>query len=158
MRTGALPVTGWGLGVVAVAVFGTLAYGLDTLPTLLLAGSGAGAVAIGLWAGWSGRREARAAGPRRSEALPDLSMPTVAATAGLTVALVGLGGGGGTFLWPGLGLFALALAGLARDLVLARRLRGRVERALRTQEEVPPGAPPAGEPSLRDALGGEGGR
>lgn len=158
MRTGALPVAGWGLGLVAVAVFGTLAYGLSTLPTLLLAGAGAGAVAIGLWAGWSGRREARAGGPRRSEALPDLSMPTLAATAGLTVALVGLAGAGEIFLWPGLGLFALALAGIARDLVAARRVRWRVERALRAQEEVPPGAPPAGEPSLRDALGREGGR
>lgn len=158
MRTGALPVTGWGLGVVAVALFGTLAYGLNTLPTLLLAGSGAGAVAIGLWAGWSGRREARAGGRARTEALADLSMPTVAATAGLTVALVGLGGAGETFLVPGLGLCALALVALARDLLAACRLRRGAERALRAREDLPAGAPPGGEPSLGDALGREGGR
>lgn len=158
MRTGALPLIGWGLGVAAVGALGALTFGLSTLGTLLFVVAGASAAVTGLWAGWRGRRQARAGEGPRAETLPDLSMPTVAATVGATVAVIGLAGVGETFVWPGLGLLVLALGVLADDLLSARHLAERVERALGPRPELPEGAPPAGEASLGEVLEGEGPR
>ncbi|MEA2154915.1 MAG: hypothetical protein QOE11_1055, partial [Solirubrobacteraceae bacterium] len=47
MKSAAIPLAGWGALVVAIAIFGAAQYELGRLPTLLLAGAGAGAIAAG---------------------------------------------------------------------------------------------------------------
>jgi hypothetical protein len=119
VRTGWLPLCGWGLALVLLAVFGTAVFGLDTLPTLIWAGAGAACIATGGLA-WLGRRR----GPERPAVVVDSSFATVAVATGITMTLCGAAAVGTAVLWPGVGVTVLGLAGLVRELRAARRLRG----------------------------------
>ena len=94
--------------------------GLTLLPTLLLAGAGASCVATGLLVGY-GMHATEGDSAVRLE--PDLSFPAVTATIGVTLALVGVAAGGEAFFWPGVGLVALGVAGVVRELLAARTWR-----------------------------------
>jgi formate-dependent nitrite reductase membrane component NrfD len=119
VRSGAIPLAGWGLALVAIAVFGTAAYELDLLPTLLLAGAGAAAIAVGAVAGVTRRRgEAR-----EPELLVRSSAATLVLTFGVTLAFVGLSTVGPGVTWPGVGLMIAGAGGLLREARAARRLR-----------------------------------
>ncbi|MEA2129792.1 MAG: hypothetical protein QOJ85_2683 [Solirubrobacteraceae bacterium] len=119
MRSGAIPLAGWGVALVAIAVFGTAAYGLDLLPTLLLAGAGAAAITLGAVAGVTRHRD----GARRPELLVRSSAATLVLTFGVTLAFVGLSTVGPGVTWPGVGLMIAGAGGLLREARAARRLR-----------------------------------
>lgn len=120
MRTGVLPLTAWGAALVAIAVAGAAAAGLDLLPTLLLAGAGGAAVTTGLAALWLAR------GPRPdAELVLQGSAATGVLVAGTTVALIGAVAGGPAFLYPGAGLAALGAGGIVREVIAGRRLLDR---------------------------------
>jgi hypothetical protein len=124
MNSGAIPLAGWGAALVAIAVFGAAAFGLDALPALLLAGAGAGAIATGAVAGLAARRRGRGRGAARE---PELVLATSAATLvltfGATLAFVGIATVGAGVLWPGVGLVIAGAGGLLREARAARRLR-----------------------------------
>jgi hypothetical protein len=122
VNSGALPLAGWGLAVVAIAAFGAAQYELDLLPTLLLAGAGAAATALGAWAGIAGRRR-RGAAAGEPELLVRTSAATLVLTFGATLAFVGLTTVGPGVMWPGVGLMVAGLGGLLREARAARRLR-----------------------------------
>jgi hypothetical protein len=121
MRSGALPLLGWGAALVAIAALGALGFGLDALPALLLAGAGA---ACAVTAG----AVALAAGHERGAAAADVelvlrsSAATLVLTVGATLALVGGLVVGPALLWPGAGFVALGGAGIVREQRAARRL------------------------------------
>jgi hypothetical protein len=122
MRTGWLPLAGWGAALVAIALLGTIGFGLDALPTLLLAGAGAGSVATGVAVGVAGRARPDEADGDRPELLVRGSASTTVIVAGLAAALVGAAAAGPAFLWPGAGLIVLGLGGLVREWLAGRRL------------------------------------
>jgi hypothetical protein len=126
MRTGAIPLTLWGLGLLLVALLGVVVFDLGALPAALLAGAGAAAVLTGAAAGLDGRRHAAARGEPQPavEVLPRSSLATVAMAFGVTVALVGAVVGQ-AILWPGVGISALGAAGVAREQRAARRVLAR---------------------------------
>jgi hypothetical protein len=119
VRSGAIPLVGWGLALVAIAVFGTAVYELDLLPTLLLAGAGAAAIALGAVAGVTRRRS----GAGEPELLVRSSAATLVLTFGATLAFVGLATVGPGVTWPGVGLMIAGAGGLLREARAARRLR-----------------------------------
>jgi hypothetical protein len=85
----------------------------DRLGAVLLSAAAALVAIIGLVTlRWRGGREERA--------IPDLSLATVLAVAGIAAMLVGLRFGG-WLLWPGLGLTLFGLAGVLRELLAERR-------------------------------------
>ena len=129
MRGAALPLAGWGMAVIAVAIFGTAVYALDLLPTLLLAGAGAAAVASGAAAAVAERRRARAGAD--AQLVVRSSAATLVLTGGFTLALVGLASVGAAVTWPGIGLMVIGAGGLLREARAARRLR----RGMRIDEE-----------------------
>jgi len=118
VRSGVLPLTGWGIAVAAIAALGAAVFGLDLLPALLLAGAGACAAAAGVAAGIAGRR-GRADGP---ELVVRGSAATTVVVAGVACAVVGAAAAGPAFLWPGLGLIALGAGGLVREWRAGRRM------------------------------------
>jgi hypothetical protein len=122
MKSGALPLAGWGLAVVAIAVFGALQYELDLLPALLLGGAGAAAIALGAAAGIAGRRR-RSAVVAQPELLLRSSAATLVLTFGATLAFVGIATVGPGVMWPGVGLMIAGAGGLLREARAARRLR-----------------------------------
>ncbi len=122
MRSGAIPLAGWGLALVAIAIFGAAQYELDLLPTLLLAGAGAGAIAAGLAAGVAGRRRGRRA---EEELLLRSSAATLVLTFGATLAFVGAASVGPGVMWPGVALLIVGGGGLLRETRAARRVRRR---------------------------------
>jgi hypothetical protein len=126
MRTGALPVTLWGLGLLLVALLGVLVFDLHGLPAALLWAAGAAAVLTGVAAGLNPRRRAQARVEPVSEVevVPRSSPPAVAVAFGATVALVGAIVGQAV-LWPGVGILVLGAAGVVREHRAARRLRRR---------------------------------
>jgi hypothetical protein len=123
MRSGAIPLAGWGAALVAIAVLGAAAYGLDALPALLLAGAGAGAIAAGAAAGLAARRGGRRGAAREPELVLASSAATLVLTFGATLAFVGIATVGPGVLWPGVGLVVAGAGGLLREARAARRLR-----------------------------------
>jgi hypothetical protein len=123
MRSGALPLLGWGTALIAIALLGALAFGLQALPALLLAGAGTACATTGAAAGVAERRRAR-----RSP-VPELllrsSAATLVLTVGVTLAFVGLVVVGPAVLWPGAWLVVAGAGGLARELRAGRRLEHR---------------------------------
>jgi len=120
MRTGLAPLVAWGAGLIAVALLGRLAFGLNALPTLLLAGAGAASAATGVASALTRRRRGRP-GPDAPRLDPELSLSAVAVAAGGSLALVGIGAGGAAFFWPGLGIAVLGARGVVRETLAARR-------------------------------------
>jgi hypothetical protein len=120
MRSGAVPLVGWGLGVVAIALLGVVAFDLGALPALLLAGAGATCAAVGAAAWLAERRRPRPAG--RSDLLLRSSAATLVLTVGATLAFVGAVVVGTAVLWPGIGLVVVGASGLVRELRAERRL------------------------------------
>lgn len=120
MKTGGVPLAAWGLALIALSALGRFAFGLATLPTLLLAGAGAAAVLVGLvlLVPAVRRRMAPAAGEARVD--PDISLSAVLVAAGATLALVGVAAGGAAFFWPGVGMIVLGGGGLVRETLAAR--------------------------------------
>jgi hypothetical protein len=120
MRSGALPLLGWGTALIAIALLGVTAFGLQALPASLLAGAGAACAAAGAAACVAERRRAR-----RSPG-PDLllrsSAATLVLTVGVTLAFVGLVVVGPAVLWPGVWLVVAGTGGLVRELRAGRRL------------------------------------
>jgi hypothetical protein len=119
MRSAAIPLAGWGAALVAIAIFGAAQYGLDLLPTLLLAGAGAAAIATGAAAWVAERRRARARGP---ELVVRSSAATLVLTFGATLAFVGAAFAGPGVMWPGVALVFTGAGGLLREHRAARRL------------------------------------
>jgi hypothetical protein len=119
MRSGWLPLTAWGCALVAVAVLGATVFGLDVLPTLLLAGAGAAGIAVGLGVA-AGARRGTPAGVPRVEVRGSVATSVVAV--GVAVALVGAASAGPAFFWPGIGLVVLGLGGLVRERLAERRI------------------------------------
>lgn len=125
MKTGTVPLIGWGAAVMAIGLLGAVVFDLKLLPTLLLAGSGAAAVVTGAAAGLAGRRRGEAPGPTGEVVSPDSSVATLALVLGGAIALTGTVVGQ-AFLWTGAGLAALGAGGLVRERLAARRaLRAR---------------------------------
>ncbi len=121
MRSGVIPLAGWGLAVVAVALVGTVGFGLASLPTALLAGAGGLAVAVGLAALGQERRRPRTESADRPELLLESSVATTTLATGVAVALVGVVAVGQAVLGLGIGLVALGAGGVARELRAGRR-------------------------------------
>jgi hypothetical protein len=121
MRSAAIPLAGWGAALVAIAIFGAAQYELDLLPTLLLAGAGAAAIAAGAAARVLERRRAR---PRGPELLLRSSAATLVLTFGATLAFVGFAFVGPGVMWPGVALVVVGAGGLLREHRAARRLAG----------------------------------
>jgi hypothetical protein len=119
MRSGAAPLVGWGLGVIAIALLGALAFDLGALPALLLAGAGATCAVVGGAAWLAERRRPR---PGRADLLLRSSAATLVLTVGGTLAFVGAVVVGTALLWPGIGLVAVGASGLVRELRAQRRL------------------------------------
>ena len=119
MKSGWLPLTAWGCALVAVAVLGATVFGLDLLPTLLLAGAGAASIAVGLGVAAGARRDTPVGVPR-VEVRGSVATSVVAV--GVAVALVGAASAGPAFFWPGIGLVVLGLGGLVRERLAERRL------------------------------------
>ncbi|MGI8660220.1 MAG: hypothetical protein ACR2LH_04185 [Thermoleophilaceae bacterium] len=117
MRTGLVPLVGWGIALIVIALLGAIVFDLSALPTLLLAGAGAGSAVSGAWSALAGRRARRDG----ASVDPDVSFAAVAVVVGGSLALVGLGTGGTVFLWSGLGVVALGVGGLVRELLAERR-------------------------------------
>jgi hypothetical protein len=115
----AIPLAGWGATLVAIAIFGAAQYDLGLLPTLLLAGSGAAAIATGVAAGVAERRRAR---PRGPELVLRSSGATLVLTFGATLAFVGASFVGPGVMWPGVALVVIGAGGLVREHRAARRL------------------------------------
>jgi formate-dependent nitrite reductase membrane component NrfD len=122
MKSAAIPLAGWGIALVAIAIFGAAQYDLGPLPTLLLAGAGAAAIAAGAAAGIVERRRTRA---REPELLVRSSAATLVLTFGATLAFVGFAFVGPGVLWPGVALVIAGAGGLLREHRAARRLAGR---------------------------------
>jgi hypothetical protein len=121
MRSGATPLLGWGAALIVVALLGVLAFGLQALPTLLLAGAGAASITTGAAAGVAERRRAlRSPGP---DLLLRSSAATLVLTVGATLAFVGLVVVGTALLWPGVWLAVAGTGGMVRELRAARRLK-----------------------------------
>lgn len=120
MRSGALPLLGWSTALIAIALLGVSAFGLQAMPASLLAGAGAACAAIGTAACVAERRRAR-----RSPG-PDLllrsSAATLVLTGGVTLAFVGMVVVGPAVLWPGIWLIVAGTGGLVRELRAGRRL------------------------------------
>jgi len=118
MRSGAVPLLGWGTALITIALLGTLGFGLQALPALLLAGAGAACATTGA---------AAAVAERHSAPGPDLllrsSAATLVLTVGVALAFVGLVVVGPAVLWPGAWLTVAGVGGLVRELRAARRLR-----------------------------------
>jgi hypothetical protein len=121
---------------VAIAALGAAAFDLGTLPTLLLAGAGAGSVAVGVATGSRPPWERRA----RRELLLTGSVPTLVLTFGVTVALVGAATTAPAFLWPGLLLLALGAGGIVREWRAERRVLADV--AAHARHPTDAGPPP----------------
>jgi hypothetical protein len=122
MRSPAIPLAGWGAALVAIAIFGTAQYELDLLPTLLLAGAGAAAIATGAAAGVAERRRPRTRSP---ELLVRGSAATLVLTFGATLAFVGAAFVGPGVMWPGVALVFVGAGGLLREHRAGRRLARR---------------------------------
>jgi hypothetical protein len=120
VRSAAIPLAGWGALLVAIALFGTAQYGLDLLPTLLLAGAGAGAIGAGA-AAWVAER--RRPPPGTPDVLLRSSAATLVLTFGATLAFVGAAFVGPGVMWPGVGLVVVGAGGVLRETRAARRLR-----------------------------------
>jgi hypothetical protein len=116
-----MPLAGWGAALVAIALFGAAQYELDLLPTLLLAGAGAGAIAAGAAAAVAERRAAPRRG--RREVVVRSSAATLVLTFGATLTLVGAASVGPGVMWPGVALVVVGGGGLLRETRAARRLR-----------------------------------
>lgn len=129
MRSGVIPLAGWGAAVVAVALLGTLVFGLDALPTALLAGGGALAILVGLAAFAAERRRPRADVHARPELRLEGSVATTALTVGLVLVLVGAAAVGPAIVGLGAGLAALGAGGVVRELRAGRRLLRDAEEA-----------------------------
>ncbi len=117
----ALPLAGWGIALVAIALFGAAQYELDLLPTLLLAGAGAAAIVAGLAAGVAERRRARA--PFAPQLVVHSSAATLVLTFGATLAFVGIASVGAGVMWPGVALVIAGAGGLLREARAERRMR-----------------------------------
>lgn len=120
MRTGLVPLASWGIALIVIALMGRLVFGLTALPTLLLAGAGAGSVGTGVASSFTRRRRAKRPSEEGPHMDPELSLSAVAVAAGGSLALVGVGAGGAAFFWPGLGLAALGAGGLMRETLAGR--------------------------------------
>lgn len=130
MKTGWLPVTGWGAAIVALAVFGTLVFDLGTLPTLLWAGAGALCMLFGLWAWVAGRRP-RPGTDGEPQVVIDLSMASLTVAVGVTLMLTGAAAIGPAVFWPGVGVTVLGLGGIAREVRASREALRRAKGAER---------------------------
>jgi hypothetical protein len=115
----AIPLAGWGTALVAIALFGAAQYDLGLLPTLLLAGSGAAAIATGAAAWVAERGRLR---PRGPELVVRSSAATLVLTFGATLAFVGVAFVGPGVMWPGVALVVIGAGGLVREHRAARRL------------------------------------
>jgi hypothetical protein len=127
VKTGVLPLVGWGAALLAIAALGAVVFGLNVLPAGLLAGAGAAAIAVGLVAAVAGGPRRAAAGDGTELLLVGSAATTVAAV-GATIAVVGWAAGGPAFTWPGVGLCVLGLAGVVRERRAERRLLREGER------------------------------
>ena len=132
MKSGWFPLVPWGLAVVAVAVFGRVAFDLEWLPALLLGGEGLLAALWGVATALVDRRGRRPFADDEPELVVRGSLATVSATIGVTLAVTGAFAIGQSLLWPGLLFLAFGLGGLAREARADRR----VVRGMRA-----PGAP-----------------
>jgi len=123
VRTGALPLMLWGLGLVVVVVLGVTVWDLSALPADLLAAAGVAAMLTGAgsWLSTRAGRTPPLEEPEGTEVLPRTSLATVALACGLTLVVVGLALGQ-ALLWPGVGVVALGAGGLLRERLAARRL------------------------------------
>ena len=122
MKSGVVPLVGWGVALAAVAALGLFVFGLGALPTALLAGAGALAVAAGLAALRAEGRRPRADAVGRPELLLEASVATTALATGVVVALVGAAAAGSAVLGLGLGLMLLGAGGIVRERRAGRRL------------------------------------
>jgi hypothetical protein len=120
MNSGAAALAGWGAALAAIALLGGVGFGLDPLPTLLLAGAGAACAAGGAAAAIAERRRPRSRGG--TELVLRSSAATLVLTAGATLAFVGVVVVGPALLWPGIGFVAVGASGIARELRAARRM------------------------------------
>jgi hypothetical protein len=102
VRSGALPLAGWGAALLAIDLLGVLVFDLAALPASLLAAAGVGSL---LLAAVTAARP-----PHPGEAVQLESPGTTIACAGAAIAVLGASAGGPAFTWPGVGI---ALAGLA---------------------------------------------
>jgi hypothetical protein len=119
MRSAVIPLAGWGAALVAIAIFGAAQFGLDLLPTLLLAGAGAAAIATGAAAWLAERPRLR---PRGPELVLRSSAATLVLTFGATLLFVGAAFVGPGVMWPGVVLVVIGAGGLLRELRAERRL------------------------------------
>jgi hypothetical protein len=122
VRSGLVPLVGWGVALMALSLFGALVFDLDALPAGLLAGAGALAVAAGLAAGVAERRRPRSEHYGDPEVLLLGSAATTAAVIGVAIAVVGATAGGPAFTWPGVGLAVIGAGGIVRERRATRRL------------------------------------
>ena len=122
MRSGVIPVAGWGAAVVAVALLGTIVFGLEVLPTALLAGAGTLAVVVGVAALTEERRRPRVDAGRRPELHLEGSVATAALATGVVLALVGAAAVGSAVLGLGAGLALVGAGGIVREVRAGRRL------------------------------------
>lgn len=123
MRSGVIPIAGWGLVIGGIDLIGLLVFDLDLLPTLLLGGAALACVLWGLGYGYAERFS-----PRRNDArelLVEGSATTTVATAGFSLAIIGAAFAGPAFFWPGVGLFVVGIGGLVRELRASRELLGK---------------------------------
>ncbi len=122
MKSGVLPLAGWGASVIAVAVLGATVFGLQTLPTALLAGGGALSVAVGVAALGRERRRPRAVQAEEPELLVLGSVATSALAFGVVIALVGAAAVGPAVFGLGAGLVVLGAGGIVREQRAGRRM------------------------------------
>ncbi len=108
MRSALLPLTGWGAALIAIALLGRLAFGLQPLPSAVLAGAGLLAVAVGV-----GDRLRGSA--RRPDRAVRVSTSATLVAVGLVVALVCLIAFGVAVAGAGIAVAAIGGVGVLRE-------------------------------------------
>ncbi len=125
MRSGALPLGGWGAAVLVIAGLSAAIFGLGTLPTLLLVAAGTAGIAVAAVAFLAERRSPRAAQHAAPELLLESSVATTALATGVVVTVAGAVALGEIVTGVGLGLAAIGAGGVVRERRAGRRLLAR---------------------------------
>jgi hypothetical protein len=108
-----MTLTGWGVAVALLGVFGLVVFDLPWLAVGLLVAAGLCCAAVGAWTAATRRDAPEDAGT--TQAVVELSVPTFVATLGVTGVLVALVAGGPGLLWPAAVVAVVGLAGLVRE-------------------------------------------
>ena len=122
MRSGALPLGGWGSAVLAIALMSAVVFGLGTLPMLLLVAAGTAGIAVAAVAFVAERRHPRSAHHTAPALLLESSVATTALATGVVVTVAGAVAIGETVTGFGVGLTALGVGGVVRERRAGRRL------------------------------------